>query len=118
MNCAARVVFKARKREHITPYLQELHWLPIEERIECVYKTAPSYLNDLVSIYKPTRSLRSGDANLLEIPKHRNKYGSRAFSCVAPRIWNDLPIDIRRIESVSCFRKRIKTHLFKRVYQC
>jgi hypothetical protein len=65
MNCAARVVFKARKREHITPYLQELHWLPIEERIEfkmltitqrCVYKTAPSYLNDLVSIYKPTRS--------------------------------------------------------------
>ena len=38
MNCAARLVCEASKREHVTPLLVNLHWLPVECRIE--YKTA------------------------------------------------------------------------------
>ena len=41
MNCAARLVCKAPKREHVTPpprHLVDLHWLCVERRIE--YKTA------------------------------------------------------------------------------
>jgi len=37
-NSLARVVAGARRREHITPVLKDLHWLPIEQRI--VYKVA------------------------------------------------------------------------------
>src|SRR5215469_8660469 len=38
-NSLARVIFSmAKKRDHITPLLHELHWLPIEQRI--IYKTA------------------------------------------------------------------------------
>ena len=29
----ARLVFKANRREHTTPHLKELHWLPVCERI-------------------------------------------------------------------------------------
>ena len=32
-NAAARLVFSARKSEHITPLLRELHWLKVPERI-------------------------------------------------------------------------------------
>ena len=32
-NAAARLVFSARKSEHVTPLLQELHWLKVPERI-------------------------------------------------------------------------------------
>ena len=58
MNTAARVIFKVGRREHISPYLQRLHWLPVEVRIQfkiltvtfnSVHNTGPAYLNDLVS---------------------------------------------------------------------
>jgi len=34
MNAAARLVCSARKYEHITPLLRDLHWLRVPERIE------------------------------------------------------------------------------------
>ena len=33
-NCSARLIAKKRKHEHITPILTELHWLPLEFRIQ------------------------------------------------------------------------------------
>ena len=30
LNCAARIVFKSDKYDHITPLPKELHWLPVE----------------------------------------------------------------------------------------
>jgi len=53
MNAAARLVCSARKYEHITPLLRDLHWLQMPERIEfklsvlvfrCLHGTAPPYL--------------------------------------------------------------------------
>jgi len=49
LNAAARLVFSARKSEHITPLLRELHWLRVPERIKfrlcvlgfrCIHGTA------------------------------------------------------------------------------
>ena len=33
-NDAARLICKKRKRDHITPILVQLHWLPIQQRVE------------------------------------------------------------------------------------
>jgi len=55
LNAAARLVFSARKYDHITPLLRELHWLSYPERIayrvavlafRCQHSLAPSYLSD------------------------------------------------------------------------
>ena len=54
MNAAARLVFSARKYEHINPLLRDLHWLRTPQRIEyrlavlayrCQHGLAPSYLH-------------------------------------------------------------------------
>jgi len=37
-NAAARLVTGARRRDHITPVLRQLHWLPVRQRVE--YKVA------------------------------------------------------------------------------
>ena len=37
-NSAARLVLKRKKRDHVTPMLKELHWLPVKAR--CQYKIA------------------------------------------------------------------------------
>ena len=53
MNAAARLVFSAKRSDHITPLLRELHWLKVPERIQfwlgvlvyrCLHNTAQAYL--------------------------------------------------------------------------
>jgi len=45
-NAAARLVTGARRRDHITPVLRQLHWLPVKQRIDftvMVYKSLHSF---------------------------------------------------------------------------
>ena len=126
-NSAARLVTGTWKREHITPVLQQLHWLPVSYRIQykilvlaykAVHGTAPSYLCDLVTVYRPGRTLRSSsDACLLEQPHTRLKSGGdRAFSKAAPVLWNRLPSDVRDAETLDAFKRILKTHLYRQAY--
>ena len=125
-NYAARVVMLVPKRNHITPVLAKLHWLPVNRRIEFkilvyVYKAlhglAPEYLADLLHLYTPTRSLRSASHQLLEMPSFRlNTFGGRAFTAAAPYLWNALPAGIKSSESLDIFKNRLKTHLYQQAF--
>ncbi|XP_029903354.1 uncharacterized protein LOC115356335 [Myripristis murdjan] len=125
-NAAARVLTRTRRRDHITPILASLHWLPVESRVEfktlfLTYKTldgqAPSYLKELIVPYHPARALRSQNAGLLVVPKiSKTRSGGRSFQFQAPRLWNNLPISVRRADSLSIFKSRLKTFLFDKAY--
>ena len=124
-NHAARIVLKKKKSDHITPLFYSLHWLPIEYRI--LYKIAvmcfkylndstPGYINNLINVYSPSRSLRSEKQITLRVPKKGSKtYADRAFSHAAPAVWNSLPQSLRnRIDiSETSFKKLLKTHLMR-----
>ena len=121
-NTAARVVTMGRKRDHIGPVLRDLHWLPVKERITLklattVFKTLScselSYLLELMEDYKPWRSLRSSQKQLLNIPRCRTKIASRAFSVAAPSVWNSIDIEIRQSDSVACFKRKLKSRFFE-----
>ena len=43
-------------------------------------------------------------------------YGDKVFFAVAPRLWNQLPPELRSVTSVDQFRTHLKTHLFKLAY--
>ena len=123
---AARLVTLTPRRERITPVMYALHWLPVKFRIKykvllLVYKTlnglAPSYMNDMLKPYTPSRRLRSSDKLLLEEPRYRLKTaGLRSFQAAAPRLWNTLPHSLRSSKSVDIFKKDLKTYLFKIAY--
>ena len=125
-NAAARLISFSRKHEHITPVLFNLHWLPIKYRIAfkillITYKAlnnqAPSYIRDLLTPYIPSRRLRSSTQDLLLIPRFNLKtYGARSYSVAAPTLWNTIPQDIRNSPSVSVFKNKLKTFLFKKVF--
>ena len=70
-NFAAKVILNKTLYDHVTPCLIDLHWLPVQFRIDfkialltfkCLNGLAPSYLSDLIELYKPTRSLRSAES--------------------------------------------------------
>jgi hypothetical protein len=73
-NAAARLITLSRKYDHITPIMKELHWLPIAECIKfkillitfkALHDQAPSYITDLITCYKPQRTLCSSSELLL-----------------------------------------------------
>ena len=121
-NSLARVVCKSsRMQSHTSTLLSNLHWLPVTQRIKykitlLTFKTLhfgkPAYLSELLSPYKPSRNLRSSDANLLTVPFIRTELGRRSFSFAAPIEWNKLPPDLRSCSTVSTFCSKLKTHLF------
>ena len=125
-NTAARIVTRTAKSDHITPVLQDLHWLPVKSRIDfkvlllthkCLYGNAPMYLKELLHEYKPGRSLRSSDQSLLSIPRTKLKtFGDRSFAAYAPKVWNALPGDLRKEMSVDSFKRQLKTYLFNQSY--
>ena len=122
-NSAARLVLKCKVRDHITPPLEKLHWLPVEHRIifkvllitfKIINDCAPEYLSDLIETYVPTRSLRSATQGLLVVPKSfASTYGDRAFSVAAPKLWNNLPANIRTTSALESFKRKLKIHLFQ-----
>ena len=82
-NSAARLVTKSKLREHITPVLKKLHWLPVDHRkifkvllitFKVICGCAPSYLKDLLEPCVPRRSLRSAYTRPISRPQIIHSY--------------------------------------------
>ena len=98
-NHAARLTFRKKRHDHVTPLLKKLHCLLVSERIvfisvskRIVFKlatpsfryfvgTLPPYLSCCLSSYSSSRSLRSSSQkNLLTLPRANLKcVGARSF---------------------------------------
>ena len=101
-NSAQRLITGTRRRDHVTPVLFSLHWLPVRQRIEfklllfvfrAVHHLCPVYLSSL------------------------ERYGRLAFSVAGPTLWNALPPAIRQANSVAVFKSLLKTHLFREAFR-
>ena len=113
-NSCARLIYGKKRREHVTPLLKELHWLPIRQRIVfkillLVFKfynnIVPVYINELLQVSERNNSI-------LKVPRANTPYGDRAFQICAPRLWNALPSSIRGSNTLTYFRSHLKHHLF------
>src|SRR6218665_3748170 len=107
----ARAVTRTPRHHHITPVLKYLslnHWLKILEHIHfkvlsltynSLQSSQPTYLRELFTI-QPTRSTRSSSCLTLYRPPPVTShlmFSNRAISITAPRLWNDLPPELRTI---------------------
>ena len=126
-NALARVVIgpSVTQRSDPNKLLQRLHWLPVAWRINYKIATfafkvqsnsAPSYLCHLLSLYRPSRCLRSSNELLLTVPRYKLLFGSRAFRISAPVIFNALPSYVRSCNTLLTFRKHLKTFYFTRAF--
>ena len=105
----------------MTQALQELHWLPIAQRIIdyklclLVYKSrtgsAPVYVSDMLAPAADvtSRAMRSSTNCDYFVRRTTLRLGDRAFSVAAPhpRAWNRLPSELTC--SIDTFKRRLKT---------
>ena len=126
LNAAVRLVFSAKKYDHTTPLLRELHWLKVPERVKfrlcvltyrCLNGTAPHYLAETihpVTSRGTQQRLRSADTSTLLVPPtRRTTLGDRSFPAAAARAWNTLPQQVQDAPSLPVFRRELKTVLFQ-----
>ena len=104
-NAAARLLTGTRRHKYISPVLRQLHWLPVQSRIDfklaCfVFSSlsgyAPPYLADHIHLVSegPRRRLHSSIDRSCVVPRTQNTLGDRSFTVAGPRIWNSLPVHL------------------------
>jgi len=93
-----RIMSGVRQSDHIAPLLEDLHWLPVSQRVvfktvlmvwKCVHSVAPAYLSDLCILATAT----SGRQHLrsLLVLRAQTATGQRSFAVNGPSTWNRMP---------------------------
>ena len=128
-NYAARVILRIPMSSSITIHLKSLHWLPVKVRstykIACLCyhfhsSTAPSYVTDMLH-RKPlhTRNTRSSSYTmpLLNRPHTVRQHLVLVHFLLLLLLSGTIPNDVRCASSLSSFKSRLKTYLFRSVYK-
>jgi len=115
-NAAARLITRSRRRDHITPVLCQLHWLPVRRRVEfkltCLVRLY-LYLADDIHLDSEgnRRFLRSSSDNNVRGATYAQQLSDRSFGAVGPRIWNSLPRGLRTMDiSYKRFKALLETY--------
>ena len=127
-NTAERLILRAPHHQSRTPLLQQLHWLPISERIK--YKTAcmcynaitgsaPSYLSEHTAPLQsfPLSALHHADTRMLQLQRlNRKTHGFRTFSPSVSNVWNNLRQNMMHSATLSSFKSKLETFLFSEYF--
>ena len=128
-NSAVRVITGLKKHDHITKHRKDLHWLPINARIQyklltTIWKAlndqAPEYIKHLIKRKQaPNYDLRANKKTLLNLPQSEgvNSIEDRALSMSAPILWKDIPENVKTASTLESFKRGLKTYLFSKHYK-
>ena len=127
-NYAAGVILRLPNSSNITIHLKSLNWRPVKVRSTCKIaclcynchsSTAPSYVADMLQkTPSHTHNTRSSSYTmpLHNRPAHsKATHGDRLFSFTSSSVWNSIPNDVMCAPSLSSFKFRLKTYLFRSV---
>ena len=124
INKAVRIYFNLPPRHPTSEFLRRVHWLPMGPRIDYATLTMthkavvygePSYIKELLQ-YEENRQDKSRVGPKIKIPERgRYKFSERSFAISAPRLYMQLPPEIRRLTPEK-FGPALKTFLFTEAY--
>ena len=112
-------------RDHITPAVCSLHWLPVCERIRIKLailmhreraNQLSSYLSSMITSCNSVKGrsyLRSTSVGKYVVPIIRLVFNWRSFIVAGSSIWNSLPPRVRNYLNETVFLSKLKTYLFQ-----
>jgi len=119
LHAAARTVLDLKLRDRVTPALQELHWLPVAERIQyklclLVHKSLLGHVPENISDFLTSVANIPGRAPhrvaTLSCRGHDDELATELFLLLQE--WNRLKL----LRSTDSFRRDLKTFLFASVF--
>lgn len=129
-NFCIRFIFGLRKYDHVSAFRTRLKWLPIRLRRNAhilsllfsilFHPSAPRYLQERFRYFKDshTLSLRSSDNFKLKMPAHSTSFYDLSFTVEGARLWNALPLHIKRSPSLNIFKEKVRDYYLKLCASC
>ena len=123
-NCAARVILCLPMSSNITTHLKALHWLPVKVRstykiaclcYHCHSSAAPSYVTDMLQ--KIHHTLAPAHTQCLFSIDPQAVRQHLVIARFLLLLLSGIPYDVRCAPSLSSFKSRLKTYLFRSVYK-
>ena len=119
MNKGVRFILDLQFDEHITPFLCQLHFLPVQFRIrykicliahKIVYHIAPEYLVENFKMFQPNENINlrpeiGRDKYMMQINLSQQKKSNLYTKIILE--WNGLPVQIRSIGQINCFKTEL-----------
>ena len=99
---------------------REINWLPVSKRVEqCIctliykffHKNVPKYIEDIFNVKTTKYNIRN--PNMLTRPLCKNASGQKAISFLGPKIWADIPNDIKKKCTITSFKHEFKKHFLE-----
>ena len=77
------------------------------------------YLKQQIDVIQPTENINTRSALsgvTLSRKSSRTSIGSCAFKITAPKVYNSIPLEIRKIIDIGSFKAKLKTFIFSECY--
>ena len=118
-NRAARIITRSDYTVRSADLLKELSWQTLSQKrisskATMMYKIlngqAPEYLREKFSYVcqRHSHSLRNADVNLI-LPRPNTEYGKKCFSYSGAALWNCIPADVRKAQTLQTFKAGVTT---------
>ena len=119
---AIRLITSSHYLEHTAPLFKSLELLNIHQifKLNClllVYKcTKNNYFMEFKNKLHSNSSIHSYNTrinSLLRLPSDKQKLIRKSYLCKSIELWNTVDVDIRNINSITVFKKKIKILLIE-----
>ena len=124
LNRAIRFICNLKFRTHISPFYQQLHILPIRFRIKfkaCLMafkvfnKISPNYITEQFEAFKTREYMKSRtgigrDDCMFSMEKE--DFRNKNLISLIKKEWYDLPFSLRKCDSLTSFKSKLKTHFY------
>ena len=120
---AARVILDADIGERNEVLLRRLDWLLLKDELNLQKSSltfmrinkethCPSYITELLprNSDRHCRNSRYGKYNLVCRYYNRESEGCRSFQVRATKVWNKIPLDVRKKNTIGSFKSALKKH--------
>ena len=120
-NKCIRYCLNLDNKAHIgTNEFLKINWLPTKKRVEqCICANVFKFFNQMSPQYRaemfhPSSSVHNTRraTQKLDLPFRKSCIGQKTLSYIGPKIWNNLPAQIKLSKSVNTFKHDIKKSFF------
>ena len=120
-NKCVRFCLNLDNRAHLDKKeFKDINWLTVKERVNqriCVTAhnffrgTSPVYMNEIFITDETVRVTRNSE-NRFKVPLRKTNIGQNSLSYLGPKLWNDLPNDLKLSNNRNTFKHKLKSAFF------
>ena len=118
---AARVILDANTMERSVNLFRKLNWLPLKDEIKIqkcsvifrrIVGESPGYVEKLLTrnVDLGNRFNRHSHINLVCPKYHREGEGGRTFRVTGTRLWNSIPVEVKKKNSIGSFKYALRKY--------